>query len=79
MHPLAPDLTPLADDELHKKYAELQNRLMFASRMGQGDMIQQLQMLLGDYAAEVSRRNQKLMDDATKAGRGFADKIDITR
>jgi hypothetical protein len=36
-------------------------------------------MLLGDYAAEVSRRNQKLMDDATKAGRGFADKIDITR
>jgi hypothetical protein len=79
MHPLSPDLTPLPDDELHKKYADLQKRLMYASRTGHGGMIQQLHLLLSDYTAEVNRRNQKLMDDASKAGKGFADKIDITR
>jgi hypothetical protein len=39
MHPLTPDLSGLSDDELHKKRAELSNRMMFAYRMGHGDMI----------------------------------------
>lgn len=77
MHPLAPDLTNLTDDDLHKKRAELQNRMMFAYRMGHGDIIGQIQLLLGDYDAEIQRRNQKMLDEMTKNNPNFKDKIDI--
>jgi hypothetical protein len=77
MHPLAPDLSGLTDDDLHKKRAELQNRMMFAYRMGNGDIIGQIQLLLGDYDMEIQRRNQKMMDDLQKNNKNFKDKIDI--
>ena len=79
MHPLAPSLSGLSDDELHKKHGELQNRLMFAYRMGQGQMVGQLQMLLDDYLIEIQTRNQKMFDDAAKSGRNLQNKIDITK
>jgi hypothetical protein len=69
MHPLAPDLTGLTDEELHTKRGELQGRLNYAYRIGSPDMVTQLQLLLQDYAIEVERRNQKMLDDAQKAGR----------
>lgn len=77
MHPLAPDLTKLTDDELHKKRAELQNRMMFAYRMGHGDMIGQLQLLIGDYEMEIQNRNQAMLDNLQKNNKNFANKIDI--
>jgi hypothetical protein len=77
MHPLTPDLTGLSDDELHKKRAELSNRMMFAYRMGHGDMIGQIQLVMGDYDMEVQRRNQKMLDDLEKNSKTFKDKIDI--
>jgi len=79
MHPLTPDLTGLSDEELHKKHGDLQNKLMFAYRMGQGDMVGQLQLVLEDYSREVERRNQKAFDEASKNGRNYQDKIDITK
>jgi hypothetical protein len=77
MHPLAPNLSTLSDDELHKKRAELQNRMTFAYRMGQGDIIGQIQLLLGDYDMEIQKRNQKMLDDLQKNNKNFKDKIDI--
>jgi hypothetical protein len=77
MHPLAPNLTGLSDDELHKKRAELQNRMTFAYRMGQGEIIGQIQLLLGDYDMEIQKRNQKMLDDMQKNNKNFKDKIDI--
>jgi hypothetical protein len=77
MHPLAPNLTGLSDDELHKKRAELQNRMTFAYRMGHGDIIGQIQLLLGDYDMEIQKRNQKMLDDMNRNNPNFKDKIDI--
>jgi hypothetical protein len=77
MHPLAPDLSGISDDELHKKRAELQNRMVFAYRMGQGDIIGQIQLLLGDYDMEIQKRNQKMLDDMNRNNPNFKDKIDI--
>lgn len=79
MHPLAPNLTQLTDDELYKKRSELTERLIIGYRMGQTGMIMQLQLLLDDYNQEYQRRNQKLLDDASKSNRNFQDKIDITK
>jgi hypothetical protein len=77
MHPLAPDLSNLTDDELHTKRAELTNRMTFAYRMGHGDIIGQIQLLLGDYDMEIQKRNQKMLDDLQKNNKNFKDKIDI--
>ena len=83
MHPLAPNLETLSDEELHTKRSELQNRMGMAYRMGSAEMVGQLQLLLQDYAMEVERRNQKMMDDAQKSGRlgkaGDDTARDITR
>ena len=78
MHPLSPDLTKLTDEELHTKRAELNNRLSYAYRIGNGDMIGQLQLLLQDYAFEVEQRNRKMLDDAQKNGRLGDGPKDIT-
>ena len=81
MHPLAPDLTKLSDEELHTKRADLQSRLGYAYRIGNPEMVGQLNLLLNDYAMEVERRNKKMLDDAQKSGRlgPDPDAKDITR
>ena len=69
MHPLTNDLSKLTDEELHSKRSDLQTRLGFAYRIGNGDMVNQLQLILGDYAMEVEIRNQRMLDQAQKSGR----------
>ena len=63
------DLSKLTDEELHSKRSDLQNKLSFAYRMGYSDMVNQLQLVLGDYAMEVETRNQKMLEQAQKSGR----------
>lgn len=77
MHPLTPDLSKLTDNELHEKRGELQNRMVFAYRMGHGEMIGQIQLVIGDYDMEIQRRNQKILDDLEKNSKTFKNKIDI--
>jgi hypothetical protein len=81
MHPLSPDLSKLSDDELYTKRSELQNRLGFAYRMGHGDLVHQLNLLIGDYMLEIESRNKKMLEDAQKSGRlgPDPDAKDITR
>ena len=79
MHPLAPDLTKLTTEELHSKRAELQNRLMMSYRMGNADLVMQLQLLLQDYDMELQTRNQKMMDQMQKASKNFGNIINISR
>jgi len=78
MHPLSPDLSKFSDDELFNKRNELGNRLGFAYRIGNADMVQQITMLLEDYRLEIERRNQKMMEEAKKAGR-FGEPDDTAR
>lgn len=80
MHPLSPDLSSLADDDLHKKFNDLQKRLVQASQYGPQSIVPQLQMLISDYQSEIQKRNQKQMQDLLKKsedGKGFKNIIDI--
>ncbi len=79
MHPLAPDLTKLSDDELHAKRAELQNRMSFSYRMGQGDMVGQLQLLVMNYDMEIQTRNQRMLDNLQKTNKNFGNVINISK
>jgi len=78
MHPLGPDLTGLSDDELHKKYGELQKRFTQAYRTGPQSIIPQLQMLMQDYQMEIGLRNQKQMAELDKNSKGPKGIIDIS-
>ena len=77
MHPLTPDLSSLSDAELSKKHNELSTKLMQAYRFGNGSLVYQLQMVIEDYTMELSRRQQKLMDELTKNNKEFNNIIDI--
>ena len=79
MHPLSPDLTDLSDADLHKKHGELVQRLTQAHRIGPYGIIGQLQLVLSDYASEITRRNNKAMDDLMNKskGKGMSGIIDI--
>jgi len=76
-HPLTPDLSKLTMDEVTQKYGELLKRITYAYRIGQADMVQQLQLLLSDYQAELDRRNQKQLEEMQKASKNFKNIIDI--
>jgi hypothetical protein len=77
MHPLLPDLTKLTLDELNNKYGDLLKRITYAYQIGQVGMVQQLQMLLQDYQAEIQVRNAKALQDMEKNSKNFKNIIDI--
>lgn len=78
MHPLTPDLTQLSDAELQKKFNDLNVRLSQAYRMGNGNMVMQIQNVMEDYSSELSRRQQKMLEDMMKKnGDKFDGIIDI--
>ena len=81
MHPLTNDLSKLTDDELYTKRSELQNKLGFAYRMGNSDLVHQLNLVIGDYLLVIETRNKKMLEDAQKSGRlgPDSDAKDITR
>lgn len=82
MHPLTPDLSKLSDEEVNKKYEELNKRLSQAFRFGPHSIISQIQMLQQDYQAEIGRRQalliQQMEERAAKNGKGFKGIIDIS-
>ena len=76
-HPLTPDLSKLTIDELTKKHSDLLGRISYAYRIGQADMIAQLQMLMEDYQNELNDRNRKQLEDMEKSSKNFKNIIDI--
>jgi hypothetical protein len=77
MHPLAPDLSGLSDNDLQKRMSDLMRRLVFSSQMGHNDAILQLQMLYEDIQMEVVRRNQIEMEKLQAMSSNFNGTIDI--
>ena len=77
MHPLAPNLSEMSDIELQKKHSELITRLNHAYRFGQTQMVQQVQMIMEDYQAEITRRQQKILEDMLNKNDKFSGIIDI--
>jgi hypothetical protein len=76
-HPLTPDLSKLSIDELTNKISELQRRITYAYRIGQSDMLGQLQLLMQDYQEEMINRNRKQLEEMEKNSKNFKNIIDI--
>ena len=76
MHPLTNDLTTLTDQELLNKINEIQTKISMSYRMGNTQLITQLQMIYEDYLFENQKRQQKILDELQK---DFGDKINISK
>jgi hypothetical protein len=76
-HPLAPNLSEVSSDDLQKKYGELSSRMSQALRFGPSSAVPQLQMLMAHYQDEISRRNQKQLEELEKTSKKFKGIIDI--
>ncbi len=63
MHPLTPNLKELKDDELQKKFSELNTKLQQAYRFGNSSLVWQMQSLLEDFQNELSQRQQQALEE----------------
>ena len=77
MHPLVPDLAGLSNEDLHKKYSELVQKLNQAYRFGPTSAIPQMQMIIENYKYEMDARNRKIMAEIEEKGDKFKGIIDI--
>ena len=85
MHPLAPSLKDVPDQELYKKYNDLLARLNQAWRYGPHSLVPQIQMMMEHYKNEISERmikqQQEMAERAAKGkgkdGKGYSGVIDI--
>lgn len=77
MHPLTPDLSKLSDQELNDKIRELSAKLGQSYRLGNGQLIGQISMILEDYQTELTRRQrlelEKLMANNQDKFKGIID------
>lgn len=78
MHPLNNNLSELSDEDLHKKYGELQKRYVQAYRFGPSSVVPQIQMLMQDYQYEIKLRNDRQYEEMTKNLKGPKGIIDIS-
>jgi len=77
-HPLTGNLRDFSDSDLQKKITELGKRLVFAHQTGNGQMIAQLEMLMGDYREESMRRDRERMAKMQENnGKDWDDLIDV--
>lgn len=85
MHPLAPSLKDVSDQDLYKKYNDLLARLNQAWRFGPQGLVPQIQMMMDHYKSEISERSSKQQQEMAeravkgkgKDGKGYSGVIDI--
>lgn len=76
-HPLIGTIDHLSVDELQQRISDLNKKLQFAMRMGNGQLVGQLRMALDTFN---SKYQQKLQEDweSKNSGSDYSDRIDIS-
>lgn len=74
-HPLIGDLSDKTIDELSEAISNLNKKLMFAGRINNPAMIQQLHMMLASYRTEYQRKQNEIWNKSAPQTEG---KIDIS-
>jgi hypothetical protein len=78
-HPLVDSISHLKDEELYNKITELTNKMNSAYRLGSGDALRQMQMIMQHYQDELANRNRKRVEDMEKNSKNFSKIIDIKK
>lgn len=78
-HPLIQNIDGLTTEELQAKITDLNKKLMYAHRTGNGFLADQIRLALTTFTNKYQERMRAEWDARTKkTGNDFADKIDIS-
>lgn len=61
MHPFVPDLSDKTLEDLQKSISDLNSKLTFAYRTGNGSLIQQINMVLESYRGAYNKKMDELI------------------
>jgi hypothetical protein len=64
IHPFSPDVTKLKDSELELKLQELTKKYFQAQRLGNYDLLTQVNTFVTIYREELARRHRQAMVDS---------------
>lgn len=77
-HPLITDIDHLTVDELQGKISELQKKLSFAQRTGNGHLVAQIRMAIETFSNRYQAKLQAMQDEQRKNSPDHSDKINIS-
>ncbi len=77
-HPLINNIDNLTVDELQGKISELNKKLSFAHRSGNGQLANQIRMALETFRNKYQEKMQAIQDNQNKNNPDFSDRIDIS-
>lgn len=66
LHPLSQDLSKLKDIEIEQKISELSNKFLVAQRIGNHELLTQVQTFVTIYREEMSRRYRETMKKSSQ-------------
>ena len=66
LHPLSQDLSQLKDQEIEMKISELSNKYLVAQRIGNHELLTQVQTFVTIYREEMSQRYRKTMKTSSQ-------------
>ena len=77
-HPLINNIDNLTIDELQGKISELNKKLSFAHRSGNGQLANQIRMAIETFRNKYQEKMQAIQDNQNKNNPDFSDRIDIS-
>lgn len=77
-HPLISDIDHLTIDELQSKISELQKKLSFAQRTGNGHLVAQIRMAIETFSNRYQAKLQAMYEEQKKNSPDHSDKINIS-
>ena len=77
-HPLITNVDDLSTQQLQERVTDLTKKLGIAYRMGNAQLIGQIQMALDTFQTKLKERQQAEYDRQMGKGKDFGDRIDIS-
>jgi len=77
-HPLITNIDSFSVEQLQAKISELNKKLAFAHRMGNGHLANQIRMALETFNNKYQEKLRAMYEAEKKQGPDFSDKIDIS-
>ena len=77
-HPLINNIDDLSPEDLQARISDLNKKLAFAVRAGNGHLSAQIRMALETFNNKYQQRMQEIYNKQNRSGTDFSDKINIS-
>ncbi len=77
-HPLITNIENLTNQELQDRVTDLTRKMTIAHRMGNAQLVVQIQMALETFQTKLRERQQAEYERQLGKGKDFGDRIDVS-